>query len=319
MVCLTLKEHEPTNPDFINEADVKTTAIARAKINLNLHVTGRRKDGYHQLQSLVVFAHIGDEISLQKIRGHHITGEDQLSIDGPFGAGLSPDRDNLILGALRSFRSKWPDALPQYFSVSLIKNLPVASGIGGGSADGAAVLNLLRQRAKVSIDQNELAQLALELGADVPVCLANRAMMMCGIGQKLEPVEKLPEVFAVLINPGIGVSTSQVFSELKVKANPAMPPVPPRFAGVDDLTGWLKTTRNDLYLPAKKLVPEIGELVEEMSRVGDCLLARMSGSGATVFGLFSSKEKANRAAQHLAKKWPRYWCVATKISDGMRP
>ncbi|MCF6303401.1 MAG: 4-(cytidine 5'-diphospho)-2-C-methyl-D-erythritol kinase, partial [Devosiaceae bacterium] len=284
---------------------VKRSGCAHAKINLNLHVSGQRSDGYHQLQSLVVFARIGDQVSIEQAKGQL---GDQLSIDGPFAQGLSADENNLVLRALRIFRSKWPDALPRHLSVSLTKNLPVAAGIGGGSADAAAVLNLLKEGAGAKIDQIELAELALELGADVPACLKNTALIMRGIGQSLEPVEFLPEFYLVLINPGAGVSTSEVFSSLARKTNPVMSDLPARFSGVEHFVNWLLTTRNDLFGPACNLVPQIGVLVNELSQIKACLLARMTGSGATVFGLFATEEQDNYAAEQLGRKWPDYWC-----------
>lgn len=266
---------------------------APAKLNLALHVTGRRADGYHLLDSLVAFAGVGDVVTLEP-------GPLSLRIDGPFGAGLSMG-DNLCL---RAARLAGADA-----AIRLAKNLPVASGIGGGSADAAAVLRGLARMGHPVPPHPE------ELGADVPVCLMSAPARMQGVGEIVTPLPALPALPVVLANPGIALSTPQVFAALDRRDHPGLPPIP-RFAGHDDMTGWLAGTRNDLEPAAMAIAPVIGQVLDALRRNG-AVFARMSGSGATCFGIHDSADQARIAAAAL--KQHGWWAVATELAPPLVP
>lgn len=271
-------------------AEVKL--LARAKINLALHVTGQRADGYHLLDSLVAFADVGDGIAVQPDRAL------SLRIDGPFAPGLEPGPGNLVWRAA--------EAMGGAARIVLTKRLPLASGIGGGSADAAATLRALKQLGRSL--PSEAAVLAL--GADVPVCLAGRPMRMRGIGERLDPVD-LPPAHLVLVNPGVGVSTPAVFKALAVKENAPLPEMG-SLADAEDLAAWLaRSTRNDLEAPARGLCPEVAEVLAALGATDSCLLARMSGSGATCFGLYARAEDAAVAARALAR--PGWWVEAAAL------
>lgn len=275
------------------------TETARAKINLSLRVLGRRADGYHELSSLVVFAGVGDRLSFK--------AADHLSLDvtGPFGASLHEEADNLVLRAARALRAASGCAKGAH--IVLDKRLPVASGIGGGSADAAAALRGLSRLWGVSAD---LEELALGLGADVPVCLESVPALMEGIGERLRPVPPLPPLHLVLVNPGVGVSTGEVFRLLAAPALPDRLPVDVlwREGGFFD---WLAARPNDLEAPSRKVCPEIGGVIEALAATRGCLLARMSGSGATCFGLYADEGSAGTAAQGLRERHPGWWILAT--------
>ncbi|MDO5647693.1 4-(cytidine 5'-diphospho)-2-C-methyl-D-erythritol kinase [Paracoccus sp. (in: a-proteobacteria)] len=262
---------------------------APAKLNLALHVTGRRDDGYHLLDSLVCFAGVGDVVTLTP-------GGPSLTIDGPFAAGLSTT-DNLCLRAA--------DLAGGAAQIALTKNLPVASGIGGGSADAAAVLRGLAQMG------HPLPRAPERLGADVPVCLAGRPARMQGIGEHITPLPPLPALHLVLVNPGIALSTPQVFSALTCRDNPPLPPIP-IFADLNALIHWLRATRNDLEPPARQIAPVIGDVLDALTAQG-AAFARMSGSGATCFGLFDRADHAERAATALSHNG--WWAVATELAQ----
>ncbi len=288
---------------------MKIHRVAYAKINLNLHVVGRRADGYHELQSLVVFGQMGDTL---KITSQDV-GVDRLSIDGPFAHFLSAGEDNLALEALKKFRQKWPGALSGPMHIHLKKNLPVASGIGGGSADAAAVLSILKDQANIDIIDDELYALGLELGADVPVCLAGKSAIMAGIGEKITPVFDLPKLFCVLVNPMKSVSTAKVFANLERTDNAPLPPMPKDISTLSNFIGWLNDTRNDLEQAACKIVPEIEQILVEFNRDQHCIFTRMSGSGASVVALYATETGADNAALDLRKKWPHYWVQSAPI------
>jgi len=282
---------------------------ARAKINLALHVTGRRDDGYHLLDSFVVFADIGDLL--------HITPAQQtgLEISGPFGDGLRVEGDNLVLRAFQNLSNALQQPLPGT-GFQLEKNLPISSGIGGGSADAAAALNGLVDLWQVDINQQDLAKIALSIGADVPVCLAGLNCRMRGIGEDLTSIDNFPRMDCVLINPRVGVSTPEVFKQLALPVDRAA------FAPMSDLpastqTGawidWLGAARNDLQDVAIKLTPVIERSLSALEQTGSCQLARMSGSGATCFGLFANGDDARKAADLIAGEHPDWWVVATQI------
>jgi len=281
---------------------------APAKINLALHVTGRRPDGYHELDSIVCFA-APDGMGADRI-GVRAAAADSLLVEGPFAAGVSVDASNFVWQARARFRETWPDALPGGVQIVLEKNLPPASGIGGGSADAAATLRALARMAGDAPDPRAIERMALELGADVPVCVRNVPARMRGIGELIDPVA-LPRFGLVLANPLAVLGTADVFRRLEKRDNDGLAGSPSAFASVDELSAWLSSTRNDLAAAAEELMPVIAALRADVSGSPDCRLARMSGSGATVFGLFDDAARAEAAAAGLRRKWPTAWVVAT--------
>jgi len=264
------------------------TLEAPAKINLTLHVTGQRADGYHLLDSLVVFASAAaDRLALRP------ASEMALRVSGPFSAGVPEDRRNLCWRAA--------ELAGAVFDMHLDKRLPHAAGIGSGSSDAAAVLRGVAALSGMGLDVD-----AATLGADVPVCLSPRAQRMTGIGEVLAPVT-LPALHAVLVNPGVEVATPSVFAGLARKDNPPMTP-----PGADIRT-WLAAQRNDLQGPATALVPEIGEVLASLDACPGAWLARMSGSGATCFALFDSASAASAAVPTLRQAHPDWWVVASDL------
>lgn len=272
---------------------------APAKLNLCLHVTGRRADGYHLLDSLVVFADVADRVTASAGRGL------SLKVTGPEGGGLATEPDNLVLRAARSMGVT--DA-----ALVLDKQLPVASGIGGGSADAAATLRVLARLTGRSLPS---AAEVLRLGADVPVCLSGRPTRMSGIGETLTPWPVLPPLWCVLMNPRVAVPTPQVFAALMCRENPPLPDVPvATFASAPCFANWLATgTRNDLVAPARLVAPSLSTVQQALERTPDCLLARMSGSGGTHFGLFASAGAARSAAEALSDDHPAWWVRSARI------
>lgn len=285
------------------------TEDAPAKLNLFLHVVGRRTDGFHLLESLVAFADIGDRLS--------VSAADDLSltITGPFAAALSgePDGDNLVLRAATLLRDRL--GVRAGAALHLEKNLPVASGIGGGSADAAAALRLLNRYWDGGLGAADLAEIGLGLGADVPVCVAGRAALMRGIGEELEPAAVPSGLGLVLVNPLEPVHTPRVFAGFRETE---------AFAGCDahdwardgDRSRWLghlKRTGNSLEPPARRLLPAIGGVLEAIGAQPTCLLPRMSGSGATCFGLFPDPAAAAAAAGDLAARHPDWWVAAGRL------
>jgi 4-diphosphocytidyl-2-C-methyl-D-erythritol kinase len=272
-------------------------SAAPAKVNLSLHVTGRRADGYHLLDSLVVFANVGDVVAAAP------ADDVSLTIEGPFAGALAHDPDNLVLRAARLLADH--AGVPARAALTLTKNLPVASGIGGGSADAAATLRVLCRLWDVSPDPAELRALGQRLGADVPVCLEGRPVRMRGTGEILDPVPDLPPAGLLLVNPGVPLATADVFRARQAPFSVA-PGLPSRWPDAASLAGWLSNAANDLEPPARALRPEVAAALQAISGADLCLLARMSGSGATCFGLFPDGDAASRAAQRLAR--PGWWC-----------
>jgi len=271
---------------------------APAKINLYLHVVGRRPDGYHLLDSLVVFAGTGDRLSA-------VGAPDlSLSVIGPFAMGLPDKADNLVLRAAHALAADL--GIVAASRITLEKNLPVASGIGGGSADAAAAMRLLCRLWGVAPGQQQLDRVALALGADVPVCLRGRSARMSGVGERLRPAPMLPAAGMVLINPGVGVSTPAVFRARTGDYSPAAT-LPDAWSDTASLAATLHTTRNDLQPAARLLAPIIGDVLEALAADRECLLARMSGSGATCFGLYESAGAAETAAAGLRRSGWWVW------------
>ncbi|WP_127144867.1 4-(cytidine 5'-diphospho)-2-C-methyl-D-erythritol kinase [Pelagibacterium montanilacus] len=282
---------------------------AAAKINLALHVTGQRPDGYHTLHSLCVFTELADHLTLVPARS------DELTITGPFAADLAAGRSNLVMRALERFRSRFPDALETGIHITLEKHLPVASGLGGGSADAAAALRGLRQMSAYAIHDADLFALASGLGADVPMCLMSRTCEVTGVGERVRPLAQLPTMHMVLVNPGEPLATPAVFRNLAERTNPPLPDIPERFERAAHLSLWLADTRNDLQPPAEEMVPAIRPILAAITRTPGCALARMSGSGATCFGLYGSEAAAHQAAHDLRDALPRCWVAATRLLE----
>ena len=284
------------------------TVFAPAKINLTLHVTGRRDDGYHLLDSLVTFASVGDRLHLQA----GATGG--LRVTGPERAGVPTGPQNLVarVAALAGVHD---------IDVTLDKKLLVASGIGGGSADAAAAFRGLMALGSDTPPAPRLYDPArtpfrdrlLSLGADIPVCLQCRPARMRGIGDRLDPVAALPSLTALLVNPRVEVSTPSVFAALARRDNAPMPDPLPRFDGPHHLVDWLRGQRNDLQAAAVSLAPAIGDVLTALDDDPDCLFARMSGSGATCFGIFEDKAGAERALGRLSAARPGWWIVPARL------
>jgi 4-diphosphocytidyl-2-C-methyl-D-erythritol kinase len=287
---------------------------APAKINLTLAITGRRHDGYHELKSLVAFAGTGDELAL--VPG----GPDRLTVSGPFGAALAAESGNLILKAAAALRAHVPDVIGGTFH--LVKRLPLASGIGGGSADAAAALRLLARANGFALTDPRLGAAARVTGADVPVCLEGKPRWMAGIGEVLGPPLALPRLFAVLVNAGKPVSTAAVFAQLGLTPGTRMAgsptaidswfqdqPADPRAA----LLSLLADHGNDLEAPARALEPAIAATLAALRGTAGLRLARMSGSGGTCFGLYDDCRASAAAARHIARDNPGWWVKATVL------
>ncbi|MFN0113954.1 MAG: 4-(cytidine 5'-diphospho)-2-C-methyl-D-erythritol kinase [Paracoccaceae bacterium] len=277
-------------------AEAAAEEFAPAKVNLSLHVTGRCADGYHLLDSLVVFADVGDTVRAEP------ADRLSLSVEGPMAGGLAAGEDNLVLRAARLLGGGRGARL------TLVKRLPVAAGIGGGSADAAAAIRALARLWGVAVPG---AGALAALGADVPVCMGARAQRMRGIGEVLALVPGLPPLEAVLVNPGVAVPTAAVFRGLAAPGNPPMPGALPGFPDPASLIAFLAGCRNDLESPA--LAPAIGAALGRLRLSPGCALARMSGSGATCFGLFAGREAAAAAARAIAAERPGWWVTPARL------
>jgi len=283
-------------------------AFAPAKINLWLHVLGRRPDGYHTLDSLVAFVDIGDTLTAAPADGL------SLVLDGPFAASLPAGAENLVLRAASLLAAETGTRAGA--QLVLTKRLPVASGIGGGSADAAAALRALARLWRLDLDADALAALALRLGADVPVCLAGHAAFVGGIGEKIEPAPDLPPAPLLLVNPGLGLATADVF-RARAQSGAGFGETAPRWisapADASALAASLAGSRNDLTDAACRLAPAIRSVLDAIAALPDCLLARMSGSGATCFGLFASRPAAEAGAAALAEARPGWWIAPAAL------
>ncbi|MCC6863817.1 MAG: 4-(cytidine 5'-diphospho)-2-C-methyl-D-erythritol kinase [Rhodobacteraceae bacterium] len=272
------------------------TEFAPAKINLALHITGQRADGYHILDSLVVFANTGDHIRAE------LSKKLTLTVAGPQAAALAITENNLCLRAART--------MGVTATITLEKNLPVASGIGGGSSDAAATLRALsRLSGKPLPDPATI----IALGADVPVCINPRTARMSGIGETVSPLTNaLPPAWLVLVNPGVGISTPQVFKALTHRDKTPLKPLP-KLKNSTELAAWIAMQRNDLEAPALTLLPEITRVKAALTAQQGCLFARMSGSGATCFGLFDNSFSAHAAATAIKGSQPQWWTADAAI------
>jgi 4-diphosphocytidyl-2-C-methyl-D-erythritol kinase len=284
------------------------TTSAPAKINLYLHVTGRRDDGYHELDSLVVFAALGDTVTVGPADGL------ELAVDGPFAGALSDAGDNLVLLAARALADA--AGIQAKAAIRLTKRLPVAAGLGSGSADAAATLGALAAMWELEARPGLLDRIALGLGADVPACLGGRPAFVGGIGEELSPAPPLPPAWVVLANCGRALSTAAVFADYAGPFTEAG-----RFsqapADAGELAALLADRRNDLDAPARRLEPAIGDTLAALDGCPGVLLARMSGSGATCFGLFGDEETARAAASRVGAEHPGWWVECTALGGDL--
>jgi 4-diphosphocytidyl-2-C-methyl-D-erythritol kinase len=287
---------------------------APAKLNLSLKVVGRRADGYHELVSLVAFAGAGDRLSLRPSARSDVS----LDVSGRFAAAI--DGDNLVLRAARLFLETLEGARGGHFHLE--KRLPVAAGLGGGSSDAAAAVRLLAH-ANASDERSAaqsiraLSPALSRLGADIPVCLGARTAWMSGMGERIEPLETLPEIYAVLVNPGLPLATRDVFAALSAPTvapdGPSVPDMPAAFADLDDLVAFVAGHPNDLEPPACVLAPVIGTVLRALGCADGCRIARLSGSGPTCYGLFGTPAEADAAASSLVRTHPDWWVMTARL------
>ncbi len=276
---------------------VKLQALSRVKVNLNLHIIGKRADGYHNLDSLVAFPEIGDEILVSPSNSINlkITGKSKKELN---------EKENLILKAIKLLKNRKMGA-----DIHLIKETPISAGLGGGSSNAAVSLKLLSKLWNVPLPSiNELVL----LGADIPVCMDWRLQRMQGIGEKNSFVASPDSLWIVLLNNGDRVPTSTVFQGLAQNEFSGLVNVP-RLNEKNNLIKFLKSTRNDLEKSAIKNYPAINDLINSLNLTSGCLVARMSGSGSTCFGLYEKKEEAEKAKKHLLIKFPNAWIKVAKI------
>jgi 4-diphosphocytidyl-2-C-methyl-D-erythritol kinase len=283
--------------------DATTVVLAPAKINLALHVTGRRPDGYHLIETLVAFTRFGDRLTIAE------ADRDGFAVSGPFAAAVPADGDNLVVKAVAALRAHAGGGPP--VSITLEKNLPVASGIGGGSSDAATAMRALVDLWRLDIDAAELSRIGLTLGADLPMCLAARPLIARGVGEAISEVHGFPPVGTVLVNPGKAVATADIFAALERRDGSPLPPLP-RHLDFHALCNWLETTRNDLEAPASRQEPSIDAALKALRKAG-AHFVRMSGSGATCYGLFESGNLAKRAAASIRARQPGWFVAATRF------
>lgn len=290
------------------------TDTARAKVNLTLRVVGRRADGYHDLESVVAFADCADALSFEA------GGDLRLTTTGPRAQECGETSDNLVIKAARLLGERVDDL--QVGAFALDKQLPVAAGIGGGSADAAAALRLLAKLNKLAVDDDRVIEVARLTGADVPVCLESRACVMTGVGENLLPLS-MPRLPCVMVNPRVPVATKDVFRELGLKNGELRagaadvleaPAWPTDGASADDWIEALRAGTNDLEAPARKIEPVIGDVLTALGQAEGVRLTRMSGSGATCFAIFGNDTDARRAAQAIQLAHPLWWVHAGALS-----
>jgi 4-diphosphocytidyl-2-C-methyl-D-erythritol kinase len=281
--------------------------LAPAKINLFLHAGNRRADGYHDIESLVVFASVGDELSFEE------ADTLSLSVEGPFASALAQEEDNLVLRAARRFAEQ--AQVEPRVHITLTKNLPVASGIGGGSSDAAATFRGLSRLWPGQVNLQALWNMGGEIGSDVPVSVLPGCWWMTGRGERFASISEMGTFDALLVNAGAPVSTAAVYDALRERTGPGRIARPPRFRTIRELTDYLGGAGNDLEAPARALCPVIGEQLEALASTR-ALLARMSGSGATCFGIYPDAVSAQAAAHAIAEQHPNWWLAPTKLNYG---
>lgn len=279
-------------------------AFAPAKVNLFLHVGGPDAEGYHPISSLMVFADVGDQVAIQP------SDAPTFETSGPFGGAIPADGDNLVLRAARAFHARLGGPVPPYRLI-LDKRLPIAAGLGGGSSDAGAVLKLLRDTLAPTLSDEDLEPLAAALGADGAACLRATALMAEGRGEILSPAPKMPDLNAVLVNPGVPSPTGAVYRAYDAAVHPQgaeRPFLPSDLESAEEVAAWLAVaTRNDLEAPAVGLEPRIGEVLDVLREEPESLLVRMSGSGATCFALCAGDIEAETLAERLETVRPDWW------------
>jgi 4-diphosphocytidyl-2-C-methyl-D-erythritol kinase len=290
---------------------MRLSAFAPAKVNLFLHVGGPDGEGYHPISSLMVFADVGDRVNIQP------SDAPAFETCGPFGTNIPQDGDNLVVRAARAFHARLGGPIPPYRLI-LDKRLPIAAGLGGGSSDAGAVLKLLRDALAPMLTDDALEPLAASLGADGAACLRACALIAEGRGEQLSAAPLLPELNAVLVNPGAPSATGAVYRAYDAAVHPdgaARPLMPERLESAEEAAAWLSVaTRNDLEAPAVALEPRIGEVLDVLRDEPESLLVRMSGSGATCFALCASDIEAEGLVERLQTMRPDWWVRRCRLS-----
>lgn len=273
-------------------------AIAPAKVNLYLHITGKRANGYHELDSLAVFTEFGDMLEF--------SAADTLSliVHGAFASAIDTSSGNLVLRAAEALRRT--ANISQGAKIILTKNIPVGAGLGGGSSDAAATLIALNQFWQLNFPLKQLAEIGLPLGSDIPVCLAGKPARIRGIGEQVDPVSMPTSLWMLLVTPNKPLLTAEVYKHFKGPFSASVPSVP-----TDILA--LRPLNNDLQMPATALMPVIGDIIKAIAGTPDCKLARMSGSGAACFGLYETEQTARRAQDVIKQSQPGWWITLTKV------
>jgi 4-diphosphocytidyl-2-C-methyl-D-erythritol kinase len=294
--------------------------IAWAKLNLTLEILGRRDDGFHELRSLVAFAGVGDTLEFvsEAAGSHERAGTFTLDVEGPFARALQGA--NLILEAAQAARARLPALSPGQFR--LVKTLPVAAGLGGGSADAAAALRLLMQTSDGAVGAYDIASLAPALGSDVAVCLRSAPALMTGRGEIVTPVTGFPQCGVVLVNPGVELATAAVYGALRaapLTAPPELAPAPDFGGSFEALIDYASARANDLEPAALTLAPQIQTVLPKLQDFPGVRLVRLSGSGATCFAVFATPREALRAAILLAEQEPDWWITAGILGDPQAP
>ena len=284
-------------------------ALAAAKVNLFLHVGAPGADGYHPICSLMAFADFGDRVAIGEAEALDLT------LTGPFAGGLEGAADNLVLRAARALIAEARRPVPPVAFV-LEKRLPVASGLGGGSSDAGAALRLMRDELDLPIDDERLQAIAAGLGADGAACLWGRPVIAEGRGERLTPAPQLPPIDAVLVNPGVGISTAEVYRRYDAAGrfgDVAPPREPDAFESVGELAAWLSGQRNDLEAAAIEAAPEVGAVLATLRDEPEALLARVSGSGGACFALCDSDIEAESLAERIEAMEPRWWVKRCRL------
>ncbi len=287
----------------------RRTELAGAKINLALHVGARRSDGYHLLESMVVFADFGDALTAAPASNSHA----EVTVKGPFARDLvatTEPGENLAIRAAEALAMEAGFSSARQTRLVLNKRLPVAAGLGGGSADAAATLRLLDRQWGLGFGTPGLVRIGQRLGADVPMCLTSQPLFAEGIGERIRPIFGIPRLPIVLASPPVQLSTSDVFAALDEETRSPLPPLPGKFSYPLDLVFWLRQTRNDLSDAASRVSKRARAAAKVLARDRDCLFARMSGSGPAAFGIFASNAASERAAARIRDAKPSWWVVS---------
>ena len=296
-------------PDILKVNTNNTiTAIAPAKVNLYLHITGKKKTGYHELDSLIVFTELHDIIS---VTTHHNI---EISVRGPLAGQLSESPETNLVYKAAQILTELTD-IPKGAKITVSKNIPVAAGLGGGSADAAAAIQALCKLWNIGLEDRVLATIALSLGSDVPACLLSKTAQISGFGEILKPVPEFPKnLHLVLVNPGIKLLTKSVYEGFRgpfkgTKSISLFPTNP------TNLPAFLQQCSNDLSESAKELCPDIIEVLDALESCTGCYLARISGSGPSCFGIFPNAKVANLAALQIARRKTDWWVKATTAAS----